>query len=139
MFALWEKVKDRRSTKDRLWQGLFGEDSEKKNKEVVLVNIMCYHYRKVEDMEDKFATELLHEVKLSAKRWFIAFLVILGLWFATIGAFIWYISLPVEVTDTQVEQQSDNNSNNYVVGGDYNGSETERKENSDEESNEVEE
>ena len=72
-------------------------------------------------VEHKFATELLHEVKASAKRWFIAFLVVLGLWFATIGAFLWYISLPVEVTDTQVEQQSDNNSNNYVVGGDYNG------------------
>jgi len=70
-------------------------------------------------VEDKFATELLHEVKLSAKRWFIAFLVILGLWFATIGAFLWYISLPVEVES--VEQQSDNNSSNYVVGGDYNG------------------
>ena len=71
---------------------------------------------------DSFATELLHEVKLSAKRWFIAFLIVLGLWFATIGVFIWYISLPVEVES--VEQQSDNNSNNYVVGGDYNGGET---------------
>lgn len=69
--------------------------------------------------EDKFATELLHEVKASAKRWFIAFIVVLCLWFATIGAFLWYISLPVEVES--VEQQSDNNSSNYVVGGDYNG------------------
>ena len=66
------------------------------------------------------ATELLHEVKASAKRWFIAFIIVLCLWFATIGVFVWYISLPVEVTDS-VEQQSDNNSNNYVVGGDYNG------------------
>lgn len=67
------------------------------------------------------ATELLHEVKASAKRWFVAFIVVLCLWFATIGAFLWYISLPVEVTDTQVEQQSDNNSSNYVIGGDYDG------------------
>ena len=72
-------------------------------------------------MEEKFATELLRDLKANAKRWFIAFLVVLGLWFATIGAFVWYISLPVEVEDTQIEQQSDNNSNNYVVGGDYNG------------------
>ena len=71
-------------------------------------------------VEDKFATELLHEVKASAKRWFIAFIVVLCLWFATIGVFVWYISLPVEVSES-VEQQSDNNSNNYVVGGDYNG------------------
>ena len=65
------------------------------------------------------ATELLHEIKASAKRWFIAFIIVLCLWFATIGVFVWYISLPVEVES--VEQQSDNNSNNYVVGGDYNG------------------
>ena len=81
-------------------------------------------------MEDKFATELLHEVKLSAKRWFIAFLVVLGLWFTTIGIFIWYISLPVEVAE--IEQQSDNSSNNYVVGGDYHGV---SENNSEEESN----
>lgn len=87
-------------------------------------------------MEDKFATELLHEVKLSAKRWFMAFIVTLVLWFATIGVFVWYISLPVEVTDT-IEQQSDNNSKNLVVGGDYNGGVSESNENS-EESNEVE-
>ena len=76
-------------------------------------------------MNENFATELLHEVKLSAKRWFIAFLVVLGLWFATIGAFLWYISLPVEVAD--IEQQSDNSSSNYVVGGDYDGGVSERE------------
>lgn len=76
--------------------------------------------------EDRFATELLREVKASGKRWFIAFLVVLGLWFATIGAFVWYISLPVEVEE--IQQQSDNNSNNYVVGGDYNGGTTENNE-----------
>ena len=70
-------------------------------------------------MNDNLATELLHELKASAKRWFVAFIVVLCLWFATIGAFLWYISLPVEVES--VEQQSDNNSSNYVVGGDYNG------------------
>ena len=73
------------------------------------------------------ATELLQEVKSSAKRWFIAFIIVLCLWFATIGVFVWYISLPVEVTDS-VEQQSDNNSSNYVVGGDYNGGVSESNE-----------
>ena len=85
---------------------------------------------------NSLATELLHEVKASSKRWFIAFIVVLSLWFITIAGFVWYISLPVEVSDTQVEQQSDNNSNNLVVGGDYNGGETEREKNSYEESNE---
>ena len=78
-------------------------------------------------MEDKFATELLKEIKTSAKRWFIAFIIVLSLWFATIGAFIWYISLPVEVEDTNIEQQSDNNSRNLVVGGDLNGGVSERE------------
>lgn len=82
------------------------------------------------------ATELLQEVKFSAKRWFIAFIVVLCLWFATIGAFVWYISLPVEVTESQVEQQSDNNSNNYVVGGDYNGGLSESNTESNETGNE---
>lgn len=87
-------------------------------------------------MEERFATELLQEVKASAKRWFIAFIVVLCLWFATIGAFVWYISLPVAVTENQVEQQSDNNSSNYVVGGDYNGGLSESNTESNETGNE---
>ena len=74
-------------------------------------------------MNDNFATELLKEVKASAKRWFIACIVITALWFATIGIFIWYISLPVE-EGYSIDQQSDNRSVN-VIGGDYNGSEAE--------------
>ena len=68
------------------------------------------------------ATELLHEVKAQAKRWFIAFLVMIGLEIATIGGFMWYISLPVE--EIMIEQESDNNSSNEVIGGDYNGGKT---------------
>lgn len=70
-------------------------------------------------MEDKFATELLHEVKLSAKRWFIAFLVVLGLWFTTIGIFIWYISLPVEVETTNQSVEDIDNGEVRQIGGDY--------------------
>ena len=50
-------------------------------------------------MEEKLATELLHEIKAQSKRWFIAFLVVLVLWFSTIGIFIWYVSLPTEVEE----------------------------------------
>lgn len=42
------------------------------------------------------ATELLHELKASAKRWFIAFCIMIVLEIATIAGFIWYISLPIE-------------------------------------------
>lgn len=75
---------------------------------------------------ESLATELLHEIKSQAKRWFIAFIIILLLWFATIGAFLWYISLPVEeIESTTVEQGADNNTNTQLVGGDYIGGKTE--------------
>lgn len=60
------------------------------------------------------ATELLAEVKASAKRWFIAFLIMLGVEAATIAGFIWYLSLPVE--ETEITQDIDNGDNNNVVG-----------------------
>lgn len=76
----------------------------------------------MDNQEMNLATELMHELKAASKRWFIAFLVVLGLWFATIGGFIWYISLPVEET-TDIAQEADNNGYNQVVGGDFFGSE----------------
>ena len=70
-------------------------------------------------MDERFASELLREVKANAKRWFIAFCVMIGVEIATIFGFLWYISLPVE--DTAITQDADGNSHNYVVGGDFNG------------------
>lgn len=68
------------------------------------------------------ASEILAELKASARRWFIAFLVMLGIEIATVCGFLWYISLPME--ETSVTQEADNASYNQVVGGDYNGGET---------------
>lgn len=68
---------------------------------------------------ETLATEMLHELKSSNRRWFIAFLVVLTLWFATIGAFLWYISLPVE--ETSVEQYAEGDENSLVGIGDMNG------------------
>ncbi len=65
------------------------------------------------------ATELLHELKLSAKRWFIAFCVMVVLEIATIAGFMWYISLPVE--DYSLEQVTERGGDNLNIGGDYNG------------------
>lgn len=73
----------------------------------------------MENQEAKLATELMHELKATSKRWFIAFLVVLGLWFATVGGFIWYISLPVEET-TSAEVYNDGGNANYI-GNDLNG------------------
>lgn len=68
--------------------------------------------------DNKLATELLVEMKASAKRWFIAFVIVLCLWFATIAAFIWYISLPVDEETVTLENEYGNA--NYI-GNDMNG------------------
>lgn len=67
------------------------------------------------------ASEMLHEIKSTSKRWFIAFLVTLSLWFATIIGFILYEYYTIPVDETTIEQESDNQSRNLVIGGDYNG------------------
>lgn len=79
-------------------------------------------------MEEKLATELLHEIKAQSKRWFIAFVITLVLWFLTIGVFIWYITLPVEEYSISYDQSAENNSQNQIIGGDYNGIETNSEE-----------
>ena len=72
--------------------------------------------------QETLATELLREVKAQSKRWFTAFIIVLALWFATIGVFIWYISLPVEEYD--IDQTATERSFNIVGGSNY-GSEAE--------------
>ena len=72
---------------------------------------------------DTLASEMLHELKASNRRWFIAFIVVLVLWFATIGVFIWYISLPVD--EITVDQYTDGDANSIVGIGDLNGNPSE--------------
>lgn len=78
-------------------------------------------------MNEHFATELLKEVKTNAKRWFIAFCVMVAVEIATIIGFLWYISLPVEETTTTYTQESDEGAYNQIIGGDYNGSEADNE------------
>ena len=68
---------------------------------------------------ETLATELIREVKASAKRWFIAFCVMVGLEVATIFGFMWYISLPTE--ETEEIHQENNGDSSQLIGGDYNG------------------
>ena len=63
------------------------------------------------------ATEILKELKASARRWFIAFLVMLGVEICTVAGFLWYLSLPTE--EYTVDQMTDSGGDNYAVGGDY--------------------
>lgn len=68
--------------------------------------------------KETLAIELLHEIKKSAHRWFVAFLVMVGLEIVTVVGFIWYITLPVDEVQTTVEQRADDRGFN-VIGGDY--------------------
>ena len=72
-------------------------------------------------MEERstLASELLHELKLSARRWFIIAVIELVILVSLVGGFIWYISLPVE--DYSLEQVTEQGGDNFNVGGDYNG------------------
>ena len=77
----------------------------------------------MENEEHSLAYELLVELKHSAKSWFIAFCVMVALEIATIIGFMWYISLPVEESYTEYQQDADDNSRNLIIqDGDYNGS-----------------
>ena len=46
--------------------------------------------------EHSLAYELLVELKHSARRWFVAFCIMVVLELLTIAGFMWYISLPTE-------------------------------------------
>lgn len=72
--------------------------------------------------KETLATEMLSEIKATSKRWFIAFIVTLCLWFATIIGFIWYITLPVEdTTYTQTVDDIDESEITQNIVGDLDG------------------
>ena len=72
---------------------------------------------------ETLASEILTELKHSCRRWFIAFCVMVFLEVATIAGFMWYISLPVEYENVQIENSE--GYANYVgknlLGGLFNG------------------
>lgn len=72
-----------------------------------------------EDEHTTLATELLHELKASAKRWFIIAIIELVILVGVIAGFLWYISLPVEevayTTQTMDEISGDNVTQNAPV------------------------
>lgn len=70
----------------------------------------------MDNKETTLASELLREVKLSARRWFIAFCIMIALEIATIAGFMWYMSLPVD----EVTIENDSGNANYI-GNDLNG------------------
>ena len=75
-------------------------------------------------MENKtmpLATELLKEIQISAKRWFIIAVVELLIILSMAGGFVWYLSLPI---DEVVVENDDGNATyvgNDLTGAIYNG------------------
>lgn len=78
----------------------------------------------VKEKEDKevFVLELLEEIKRQSKRWMIAFFVVLGLWAATIGGFVWFLNQYEFETYTQ-DGSGYNNINTGEQGDVINGAE----------------
>ncbi len=67
-----------------------------------------------ETKTDSFAMELLKGYSAQAKRWFIACMVILSMWLATIGGFVWYLyQYDFESYEMIVEQDGEG-VNNYI-------------------------
>ena len=73
-------------------------------------------------VEKSLAMELLTEQVKNSKRWFCAFLVVLLMWFATIGGFIWFLN---QYNFETYEQDGEgvNNINTCIGGGVCNGAE----------------
>lgn len=69
-------------------------------------------------MEEKsLAMELLQDMKKTNKRMFTLLVIILILWFATIGSFVWYINQFDFVTETTQEMTDiDNSTATQTIG-----------------------
>lgn len=66
--------------------------------------------------EQSLAMEILREQRKSNKRLFIALIVVLCMWFATIGGFLYYINTTdyVEITETAEVENQDGDANACV-------------------------
>lgn len=74
--------------------------------------------------ERSFAWELIENARRDSKRWFIALIVVLALWFSTIAGFIWFIQLYDYTSyDYQQDGSGYNNINTGVQGNVSNGAE----------------
>ena len=62
--------------------------------------------------------EMFRELCTALKRKTILIYVVLGLWFATICGFIWYLNQYDYVSDTEITASQDSEGNNFIGGGD---------------------
>lgn len=79
---------------------------------------------KAKNMEEKsLARELLEDAKRTNKRMFIIIIIILTMWFATIGYLVYVLNDigTIETTTQEVQQENESGNNNFIGGnGDIN-------------------
>lgn len=79
-------------------------------------------YEVHELQEQSLAMEIIKDYKKQYKRQYIITLVILSMWFATIGYLVYILNdIGTETTTTKSYDMSTENGNNNFVGGDNNG------------------
>ena len=66
--------------------------------------------------DERLALELLHELKSSCRRWFIAFIISIVMLFATNLTWLYAWNLPTE--STSITQDSEDNGTNNIIGND---------------------
>lgn len=70
--------------------------------------------KEVEEIqEESFATQILKDYKKQNQRQFIVILVILGMWFATIG-YLAYVLNDIGTETTEVTQENSDGNNNFI-------------------------
>lgn len=69
----------------------------------------------MEEDNQSLASELLHEVKATSKRWFILFIITLLMLFGTNMAWLYAWNLPTEETITELTSDDCSNAN-YING-----------------------
>lgn len=88
---------------------------------------------KTKNIEEKsLAMELIEDAKKTNKRMFVIIIVILTMWFATIGYLVYILNDigTIETTTQEVQQESESGNNNFVGGnGDINNGKTNDKTN----------
>ena len=77
-----------------------------------------------EDNLNSFASEMLQEIKDSARRWFVAFIIMTILEVFTIFGFVWYISLPTDESVVTQNVDDVNGSEIHQIEGNYGESNT---------------
>lgn len=79
--------------------------------------------KEIKKEEESFAMSMLKDYKKQNKRQFIIILVILSMWFATIGYLVYLLNdiSYEETTTTETYDMSTEDGNNNFIGGDNNG------------------